>query len=264
LAQGLQAGSLPKRAVAVTFDDGYADIADHAMPLLERYQIPATVFVATGYIGREFWWDELERLVLSPAILPDRLCLTVNGSTLEWPVDDPDDLTPKKGETSPRQRLLRSLYGLLLTLSYKERRKALKCLRAWAGSESHNAPYPRALTRGELIELARGGLVEIGAHTVTHPVLTELPTAAQRVEIRGSKAYLEELLGQPVTSFSYPNGASSDETLTIVRDAGFSSACASSHGVVWRGTGPFQLPRFWIQDWDGAMFSRWLRRWLRG
>jgi peptidoglycan/xylan/chitin deacetylase (PgdA/CDA1 family) len=250
--------------VVLTLDDGYADNLDHAKPLLERYQIPATLFVATGYVGRQFWWDELEQMLMSPATLPQQLALTLNGSTYEWDLGDVARHTPTNGALGSRQRLLWSVYQRLLPLSPGELEKVMDQLRTWAGSESDNAPHARALTPDELVELARGRLVEIGAHTVTHPVLTELPTAAQRVEIQGSKAYLEELLGQPVTSFSYPNGASSDETLSIVHDAGFSSACASSHGVVWRGTSPFQLPRFWIQDWDGATFSRWLQRWLRG
>ena len=263
LVKGLLDGNLPQRAVVVTFDDGYADVAYHAMPLLERYQIPATVFVTTGYIGREFWWDELERIVLSAAVLPDELFLDVKDGTFEWTVHDAAYLTLDKGAPSPRQRLLQSLYALLLPLSYEERQGALARLWAWAGTRSNDRAHPRALTSEELVQLTGGSLVDIGAHTVTHPVLSSLPAAAQRSEIEQSKACLEELLGHPVTSFSYANGSSSEETPALVRDAGFVCACASHNDVAWRGSDHFYLPRFWIPDWDGQVFSRWLQRWLR-
>jgi peptidoglycan/xylan/chitin deacetylase (PgdA/CDA1 family) len=84
----------------------------------------------------------------------------------------------------------------------------------------------------------------------------------QEIEIQQSKACLEALLGQPVISFSYPNGSLSEDTVSIVKEAGFACACTSVRDVVWRGSNCFQLPRFWIQDWDGATFYRWLVRWL--
>ena len=83
LAQGLYRRQRAGRPVAITFDDGYADNLQNAKPLLERYDIPATVFVTTGYIGseREFWWDELERLLLQPGTVPEKHHLSVNCST---------------------------------------------------------------------------------------------------------------------------------------------------------------------------------------
>jgi peptidoglycan/xylan/chitin deacetylase (PgdA/CDA1 family) len=264
MVRGLQDGDLPERAVTVTFDDGYADATSHARPLLERYQTPATVFVATGYIGREFWWDELARILLSPATLPERLSMPLNGGNYEWTSGDTDSIRLDKGAPDPRRRLLQSLYERLLPLSPVEREEALALLCNWAEATSDDGLHPRALTADELVELATGGLVDIGAHTVTHPILSNLSVEAQRAEIQGSKARLEELLGRPVTSFSYPNGSLSKETPMIVRAAGFTCACASSADIVWRRSNRFCLPRFWIPNWDGQTFSRWLRRWHRG
>ena len=115
--------------------------------------------------------------------------------------------------------------------------------------------------------MAKGRLVDIGAHTVTHPVLSLLPPAAQQAEIQGSKARLEEILGRPVTSFAYPYGLRSDysaETVTVVKQAGFDCASSSYEDNVWRGSDRFQLPRRIVFDWDGEQFGRKLIQWLGG
>src|SRR5687768_13528618 len=80
LVQALQEGDVPPRAVAITIDDGYVDNLYNVKPLLEHYQIPATTFIATGYMGREFWWDELARILLPPRLLPDRLYLPLGSN----------------------------------------------------------------------------------------------------------------------------------------------------------------------------------------
>src|SRR5262249_17752614 len=119
----------------------------------------------------------------------------------------------------------------------------------------------------EVVQLAKGGLVEIGAHTVTHPALAELPAAAQRSEIQGSKTRLQGILGCAVTSFAYPYGFRrhyTPETATIVQEAEFGSACSGSSGLVWRDADRFQLPRVSVRDWVGAAFESRLQEWFRG
>lgn len=278
LVQALRDGNLPHRAVAVTFDDGYADNLYNAKPLLERYDIPATVFVTTGYMGheREFWWDELERVLLQPGTLPETLHLSVNGSFYHWELGEvahysEDDYwryrcwnVEQRDDTSPRQRLFRSLYQLLHPLAEGEQQKVLDKLRVWAGVQSLCRPTHRTLTLNEVFHLAEGKLVEVGAHTVTHPVLSLLPAATQRDEIRWSKARLEEILEHPVTSFAYPYGLLTAETVTVVRESGFACACSSFADVVWRGTDRFQLPRVLVRDWDGETFASRLREWFHG
>jgi peptidoglycan/xylan/chitin deacetylase (PgdA/CDA1 family) len=262
LASTLWDGTLPRRAVILTFDDGYADNLYQAKPLLEHYQIPATVFVTTGYMGREFWWDELARFLLPSQTLPARLRLPVAGVTYEWELGDAASRVPVEDAVAPRQRLLLSLYRLLRPLGQEERQKAMDQLRDWAGSDSKSDPLHPALAADEVVQLARGGLLQVGAHTVTHPVLATLAPASQRSEIQGSKTCLEGLLGQEVTTFSYPNGSAPDCSVGIVRESGFTCACGSSTDIAWYGSDRFQLPRFWAQDWDGVTLSRWLGKWL--
>ncbi|HMY75823.1 MAG TPA: polysaccharide deacetylase family protein, partial [Blastocatellia bacterium] len=98
-----------------------------------------------------------------------------------------------------------------------------------------------------------------GAHTVTHPSLSKLALAAQQQQIERGKADLEQLLGQPVVSFSYPHGQRVDfteETATLVERAGFAGACAAYAGATTRETNRFQLPRNSVPDCDGEQFAR--------
>lgn len=280
LSQALCDGNLPRRAIVVTFDDGYADSLFIAKPLLGRYGIPATVFITSGYIGhkREFWWDELDRLLLQPGRLPQTLRLRVNGNPYQWELGEATDYSQgdsrryrcwnygQQNDPTPHHRLFRSLYQLLHPLPKDERSKVLDELQAWVGVEPTVRSTHRTLSSDEVVRLADGELVEVGAHTVTHPILSVLPVGAQRNEIRQSKVALEGILGRQVNSFAYPHGSPSHytvETVSIVRDAGFACACSSLPGIVRRGTDRFQLPRLLVRDWDGEAFESRLEAWIR-
>jgi peptidoglycan/xylan/chitin deacetylase (PgdA/CDA1 family) len=279
LAQNLREGKCPHRPLVVTFDDGYADNLYNAKPLLERHEIPATIFLTTGCMGQdsEFWWDELDRLLLQPGTLPRALHLNINGSTHDWDLGEAADYGEDaaqhhrswrpwdKHNPNARHSLYRSLYHLLHPLPAGEQRKVLDDLLTWALAKPAGRPSYRPLTIQEILTLAQGGLVEIGSHTKTHTVLSARPTAAQREEIQRSKADLEEVLGSPVRSFAYPYGRQSDytaETVALVQEAGFACACSTSADVVRRGADPFRLPRVHVQDWDGEKFTQVLSRWL--
>jgi peptidoglycan/xylan/chitin deacetylase (PgdA/CDA1 family) len=276
LTRALRIGRAPRRGIVITLDDGYADNLLEARPLLERHDVPATAFVAAGCLGRPgFWWDDLERVVLAPIDLPPHLRIIVRGEPHEcdlgggagYPLDAQARDAGWRGWTEPptgRHRLYLTLYRLLRPLSDPERRQALADLGAWAGVPSP-APSPaRPLTIPEIRRLAAGGLVEVGAHTLTHPQLSALDREAQRSEIRGSRLALEEMTGGEVLSFAYPYGARSDythETVTLVKEAGFSGACAAVPGPVRHSTAPFEVPRFHVEDCDGDGLGRRLAAW---
>jgi peptidoglycan/xylan/chitin deacetylase (PgdA/CDA1 family) len=254
----------PRCAVALTFDDGYADNLLAAKPLLDRYRMPATVFVASGYVGRgrPFWWDELERLLLGPGRLPRILTIAITGKTLSWDLGDEAEHAADTGgwtvfdeDRRPRQQVYRYLQNRLRLLDEPEREQALEQLRTVAGCDEEDASATaRPLTLEELALLADGGRVVIGAHTVAHTALSALPQARQREEIAGSKAELEAALGCSVSSFSYPYGTLADfdeTTVSLVREAGFESACANIPGRVGPGTDRFRVPRVLVRDWSG-------------
>ena len=278
LTRTLGDGGLPDRSVVVTFDDGYLDNLLNAKPLLERYEVPATVFVASGFIGqeREFWWDELDRLLLQPGTLPERVQLSVDSETYDWELGEAAEYTREDfqvhrgwkawtGSQTPRQQLYTALYDLLRPLGAAERRRKFAEVRAWRVDGPGRRPRHRPLSVEEIGRLREGGLVEVGAHTVNHPLLSEVPTAVQRREISQSKARLEEILGHDVSSFAYPYGKTADygaETVDLVRRAGFACACSTVTDVVRRSSDPFQLPRFWVRNCSGERLATQLEKWF--
>ena len=268
-----RAGSGPRDVVTVTFDDGYADNLFAAKPLLERHGVPATVFVASGVIenGRRFWWDELERLLLRPGRVPSPLTFQIAGERLRWELDgDAAYTSARAGELAgwtvldahvpgPRQQVYRDLCSRLRVLDETERDHALEHLRRVVAPLQNDGDTPRPLTADELALLADGDLVAIGAHTITHPVLSQLPAGRQAEEIAGSKRQLEAALNRSVTSFAYPYGAAGDfdwTTVSLVRDAGFSQACASVAGRVRPRTNPFRIPRLLVRGWSADELER--------
>lgn len=270
------AAGVSRPPVAVTFDDGYVDNLQAARPALEQCGVPATVFVATGYLGgaRQFWWDELAGLLLTPGTLPPTLTLGINGTTCQWTLGDAanygeSDWQRDRAWRAPdnpptaRHRLFAELWWLLQHASRSRQEYLLNVLRGWAGVPLAGRPQDRAVTIDELHALAAGDLVEIGAHTVTHPILKGLAEGVQRSELRESKAQLERLLDRPVESFAYPYGTAAPDTVRLVTDAGFRRACTTAPGTVTPAGDPFRVPRFAVEDWDGDEFLRRLSRWTR-
>jgi peptidoglycan/xylan/chitin deacetylase (PgdA/CDA1 family) len=279
LDETLRDGNGGRGAIVVTFDDGYRDNLGNAKPLLQRYEIPATVFMTTDVLGspKEFWHDDLERLFLYPGVLPETLRLTVNGNTFERELGqarhyDEDDFrrhrawnVSQKYHPTLRHQLYRSLVEMLQPLPTGERRKLVDELLKWGGIGTTGRTTHRILSHEELIQLEKGGLIDVGSHTVSHPTLSALPVAAQEDEISQSKAHLEGILGHPITSFAYPYGRRCDyteATVAAVRAAGFQSACSNFAGIVQADTERWQLPRFLVRDWDGDEFAARLSSWL--
>jgi peptidoglycan/xylan/chitin deacetylase (PgdA/CDA1 family) len=273
LVAALRAGELPSRAVAITFDDGYADNLAAAKPVLERNGVPATVFVASGWMGgdRMYWWDELESLLLRPGRLRPVLELEMGTETLRWQLGDDAVYTPEAAagrsgwtvldpdDPGPRQQIYRELSARLRGLDEKARERVLDSLRSTRVDDDVSNGKPRPMTADELRRLADGDLVEIGAHTVTHPSLSTLEPDMQRAEIAGSKRQLEGALDRTVASFAYPFGGASDfdeTTARIVRDSGFDHACANVSSRLAPGTDAYRLPRLLVRDGDGAKLAR--------
>lgn len=250
-------------AVAVTFDDGYADNFHAALPILDELRIPATFFVSTfifdapGGQWREFWNDTLERLILGGAAHPPRFELRDDRFGRSWPTATPAE----------RLALHDDLHRRMLKIGAERRVAWLEQLRDWSGAEARGREENRPLNVEELRELAAHPLVTIGAHSVTHSPLAALPETEQRQEIVRSKSRLEGLLDRPVEVFAYPYGSRREYGRTAVRlcrEAGYRKAATTLPGQVHRWTDPFQLPRQLVRDWGGAEFAAHLERFRDG
>jgi peptidoglycan/xylan/chitin deacetylase (PgdA/CDA1 family) len=250
---------LRRPAVAVTFDDGYADNAKEALPILEEVGVPATFFVTTGAVGslREFWWDDLERLVLGEGERPPRLTLDDPEHGRSWPTSS----------LAERRALYAELHPLVKRVDPGRREGWLGQLRAWAGAGEAGREANRALTADELRRLAASPWVTLGAHTVTHTPLSSLPAAAQREEIAASRRQLEAFAGKAAPVFSYPFGTREDYTRAsrdLCEELGFVKAASNFPGQAHAWTDPFQLPRQLVRDWPVDVFAERLRSfWVR-
>ena len=242
--------ALREPAIALTFDDGYADNLYEALPILEAIGVPATFFISTGNLdGRsDFWSDELAHLVLhaggqtSDFILQDR---EYGG---QWPT----------GHAHERESLHNRLHGHMLRIKAGRREEWLEQLRRWHGPERASQHDDRALTRQELQQLAASSLVTIGAHGVTHTPLAILSAEEQRQELVASKEELQGLIGQEVTVFSYPFGGQGQFNRTsqrLCRQTGFQRAVTTLPGQVHRWTDPWRLPRQLVRNWDVTTFA---------
>jgi peptidoglycan/xylan/chitin deacetylase (PgdA/CDA1 family) len=255
VVSALDENSLPPKGVVVTFDDGYIDNFNFAYPILEKFKIPATIFVTSGYIerNREYWWDELERIFFIPEKLPEKLETSVNGVEIDLQLPT----------TSQEQRKLthKAMHAFLRNLRSEDRDNLLSSLATWAGMGDNGRQEYRSMNSDEIVKLSKSSLIEIGAHTITHPVLSTLSAEEQYDEIVGSQKKLESMLGRSVNTFAYPYGSAGDftsQTLEIARQAGFKAACTTVSGTVTEGHDLMALPRRWVGDWDLTTFERQL------
>jgi peptidoglycan/xylan/chitin deacetylase (PgdA/CDA1 family) len=250
-----QAGTLSPEAVAVTFDDGYACSAEVAAPLLNRLGIPATVFLPTELIrrGREFWWDELERIVLGC----DRSDLPLNGKTValgskvggdrNWPPDAP----PR----TERQKAFHLFWSQMRSLCDAEREIILDRLRMYAEVPSEPRHSHRPMSGPEARSLAPT-TVEFGSHGRTHPDLTALSDPEKRNEIDGSIDDCVELTGEVPRAFAYPYGTHDPTSEQMTAEAGYNCACTAESGFIGRSSNSFALPRLAVGSWDTDAFRQ--------
>ena len=234
--KGLREGSLPARPLCITFDDGYADNATLALPILRRLGLTATFFIATGYLNGGRMWNDTIIEAVRAATGPD---LNLSDLGLGTFVVE---------GSAAKRAAIEAILTRLKHLPVAERQRKTDAIADRVGA---GLPCDLMLTDRQVRELRDAGMA-IGAHTVTHPILAKLDDAPAREEILESKRHLERLLGHPVSLFAYPNGKPvQDYTATHVamaRELGFDAALSTAPGAGRRGCDLFQIPRF--TPWD--------------
>jgi len=230
---GLKRGSLPRRACCITFDDGYADNLTVALPILERYRLPATVFVATGYLngGRMFNDSVIELVARTTSSTLDFRQLGMS----QYPVKSIEE----------RRSAINALLSHSKYLPPAEREELVARMVEIAGC----GPLPDDLmmTTAQVRELSDRG-VEIGGHTHVHTILKTLDDDAAYAEIARGKARLEEITGKSVKVFAFPNGRPERDYTArhvgMMKELGFEAAVTTAYGVANRASDVYQLPRF--------------------
>lgn len=239
LAEGIKQmrrGDLPPRAAAITFDDGYADNLTQALPILQRHDVSATLFVATGFLdGGRMWNDTvIESVRRTPLAQLDLSAIDLGfvatgtvaekRQAIEW-------LIPRTKHLAPAQR--------------QEQVAAI------SHASEAGLPDDLMMRSDQLLAWHKAGM-GVGAHTVTHPILATTEPSVARQEMADSKIHLESLLGERISLFAYPNGKPGQdyrsEHARLAAELGFEAAVATVWGAAKRDSDPFQLPRF--TPWD--------------
>ncbi|MFD2365210.1 polysaccharide deacetylase family protein [Pseudoduganella sp. GCM10020061] len=229
----MRTGSLPPRAACITFDDGYADNEAVALPLLRAHGLHATFFIATGFLdGGRMWNDTvIETVRRAPVDTLACDCLGLGMVPVGTPVE---------------KRMAVDL--LLGALKYRPMHERVELAARIADGSHARLPNDLMMTTAQVRSLHAAGM-EIGAHTVHHPILATLRAPAARHEIACGRDALEAITGGKVGLFAYPNGKPGQDYLPehvgMVRALGFDGAVSTAWGA---GGDAFQLPRF--TPWD--------------
>ncbi len=241
----LRDGTLPPWAACVTFDDGYADNYDVALPILQKWQVPATFFVATAYLDGGWMWNDavIEAVRQAPG---ETLNLTPLGLSCH------SLATPRL-----RRKAAATIIACLKYLPPEQRRTAVWRVLHRASAKLPDSPM---MSSGQVRALHNAGM-EIGGHTVSHPILAGLDQAAAYAEIADGKEQLERIGAGAVRLFAYPNGKPGrdyrHEHVEMVKRCGFAAAVSTAWGAAGAAGDSFQLPRF--TPWDGTPLRFGLR-----
>jgi peptidoglycan/xylan/chitin deacetylase (PgdA/CDA1 family) len=206
-----QKKTLPSKAVAITFDDGYKDNYIYAYPILKKSNIPATIFITTGNIttGEMFWWDKVNYIIY-------------HSSRNQLQLEELDDYSTQSDLEKNNASL--AIVKRLAKLQGEQRQYLVKkLLKNHGGDISTNLGKELLLSWDEVKEMSSNG-IDFGSHTVSHLVLPDSPEEQIRWEIVRSKKDIEEKIKKKVVGFSYPHGHFNNRIIKLIQESGYSCA----------------------------------------
>ena len=231
----MAANSLPERAVCITFDDGYADNESLALPVLVKHKIPATVFVTSGVLNGGIMWNDVVIELIKNWTKP-RLDLRETGLP-EFSLNSVEE----------RRAAVNTTITTMKHWPYLRRQETVEYLKKLADSLPENL----MLTDAQLQHLHANG-VEIGGHTLNHPLLTRMDDSEVEFEISENKRMLEQVLGSKLRYFAYPNGVPEKDYdarhINMVKNCGYEAAVSTQWGSNTSASDVWQLARF--TPWD--------------
>jgi peptidoglycan/xylan/chitin deacetylase (PgdA/CDA1 family) len=239
-----QTQSLPSRAVCITFDDGYADNYHNALPILKKFNLSAVFFIASGFLnGGRMWNDTVIEAIRNLQQMELNLSAIGLG----------------RFNVSDQENKYQSAMQIIQKIKHLDPETRAEHA-AFIATQSHSLPDDLMMTSEQIIQLQKNGM-EIGGHTITHPILAKLDNERAWLEITGNKTFLENLLNHPIRSFAYPNGKPNQDyrpqQIPLISKAGFQAAVSTRGGVCDQTSDIWQLPRF--TPWDKTPIKFMLR-----
>ncbi|HYE34627.1 polysaccharide deacetylase family protein [Methylocaldum sp.] len=234
----LKSGTIDYPTVSITFDDGYQNVFDVAFPVLREFHFPATVFVNTSFVGtpNTIWFCRLIQAI-SNTLRP----------TLEWR-DFKFDLSTAYAKAVTSKRLQSHLKKLEHCDLLDQLEAIINQLNVDNGFLDSSMDF-RILDQEAITAMINSGLIQFGAHTASHSILTRIPLEAARDEIEKSVQSISDLTGQPCRLFAYPNGGPTDydyKILTILKDFGIVAAVTTIQGPNTAHTPMLELRRYGV------------------
>ncbi len=230
---------LPPYAALITFDDGYLDNYASAYPILCKHNFPALIFLTTEHIGTDasFYWD-----------LAGYCFAHTKNDSLTFP----DGAVRHWSDQKQLEQVTKTWTESLKSMPQAEKESHVQRLPELLGVSVPNGFFQRLMMNWDQVREMQKGGIEFGAHTLHHPILTRIPLEQVRAEVEGSKARIEQELGEPVLGFAYPNGQSTDLSgpiEKIVADSGIRAAFTLLNGPSLLGEvkrNPYAIRRIFI------------------
>lgn len=271
LLQQKAAGKIKKNSICITFDDGYVDNFEKALPVLKHYDCPATFFIATGFVNKKemFWWDVLTVIFLETPQLPPVLQvsglnvkLDKNGGMTDsdfnahkqwkWPAPPP----------TRRCEIYLSLWEYIRPLNADEILSMVNELIQWSGVDT-TTQVAFAMNEQQLAQLSSDQLFSLGAHTVNHPALGSQIRLVQQAEITNSRDYLSGRFPNYLNAVAYPYGNYNDDTIDIVKTERFEAGFTTEAKCVNARSNIYQMGRFQVNNQTADEFKNNLKKWMR-
>ncbi|MGQ0673226.1 MAG: polysaccharide deacetylase family protein [Hyphomicrobium sp.] len=223
LPERLAGGEAQRPFACFTFDDGYRDNRDHALPIFQRYGVPFTIYVPSAFADGEgdLWWLTLEAAIARL----DAVAIDMQGATREFAT----------GTATAKAKAFHAIYWWLRGEPERRARSAVAGLAHKAGYSPNTLCRSLVMDWSELRTLAREPLVTIGAHTCTHYALAKLDAVEARQEMSDSITRIEHEIGRPCRHFSYPygdEGSAGEREFQIARELGVATAVTTRKGLI--------------------------------